>query len=249
MPRKTKARLIGSFALLALFVSGCTTEQIPNFGMPDPATEEGKKILVLWEGSWIAAWIVGALVWGLIIWAVIFHRRRHQNEVPAQTKYNVPIEVLYTVVPFIIIAVLFYFTARDQAAITKLSSDTSNVNVINVNGIRWSWQFTYEEVNATVTGTPAQPPVVYVPLGEKVRFVLTTSDVNHSFWVPAFLMKMDNISGRTNSFEVTPSKLGTFAGKCAELCGRGHYRMLFSVKVVTPSEYDQYLSQLKGATA
>ena len=96
-----------------------------------------------WTGGWIAALVVGVVVWGLIIWAAIFHRRRG-NEIPAQTKYNIPIEILYTIVPFIIVAVFFYFTARDQSEIMKISPDSTSVHVIKVNGIRWSWQFTYE---------------------------------------------------------------------------------------------------------
>jgi cytochrome c oxidase subunit 2 len=203
-----------------------------------------------WTGGWIAALVVGVMVWGLIIWAAIFHRRRG-NEIPAQTKYNIPIEILYTIVPFIIVAVFFYFTARDQSEITKISPDSTKVHVIKVNGIRWSWQFTYENLGpeTAVTGTPGQPPVLYLPAGERVRFELTSSDVNHSFWIPAFMMKMDNLAGVTNRFEVTPTKEGTYPGRCAELCGRNHSLMLFTVKVVSPSEYQQQISKLKGAMA
>ena len=203
-----------------------------------------------WTGGWIAALVVGVMVWGLIIWAAIFHRRRG-NEIPAQTKYNIPIEILYTIVPFIIVAVFFYFTARDQSEIMKISPDSTSVHVIKVNGIRWSWQFTYENLGpeTAVTGTPGQPPVLYLPVGERVRFELTSSDVNHSFWIPAFMMKMDNLAGVTNRFEVTPTKEGTYPGRCAELCGRNHSLMLFTVKVVSPSEYQQQISKLKGAMA
>jgi cytochrome c oxidase subunit II len=215
--------------------------------MPEPVTDSGRRILSLWQGSWIAAWIVGAFVWGLILWAVVAYRRRGDH-LPAQTRYNVPIEVLYTVVPLIIVAVLFYFTARDQTEIMAISGDDREVHVVNVNAIRWSWQFNYAEAgpDATVTGTPQQAPTLYLPVGERVRFVLTTSDVNHSFWVPAFLMKLDHIAGRVNQFEVTPEKEGTFPGRCAELCGRDHSRMLFQVKVVSPDEYQRQIALVKG---
>lgn len=243
--------ILGSIATgLVLVLSGCSASSLPRLGLPDPATKEGHITLSLWQGAWVAALVVGALVWGLIIWAIIFHRRRGDH-VPAQTKYNVPIEVLYTVVPFLIVAVLFFFTARDETKITAISKDTAAVHVIHVNAMRWSWQFTYEDLppTTTTTGTPDQPPVLYLPLDEKVRFVITTSDVNHSFWVPAFIMKMDAIAGRTNQFEVTPSRLGTYAGKCAELCGRDHSRMLFNVKVVTAAEYQQRIATMKGSAA
>ena len=254
MPRRSsflRPAILGSIAtILIVALSGCSASSLPRLGLPEPATKEGHISLSLWQGAWTAALIVGALVWGLIIWAIIFHRRRG-NHIPAQTKYNVPIEVLYTVIPFLIVAVLFFFTARDESKITAISKDSSTVHIIHVNGIRWSWQFTYEDLPATttVTGTPDQPPILYLPQGEKVRFEITTSDVNHSFWVPAFIMKMDAIAGRTNQFEVTPEKLGTYAGKCAELCGRDHSRMLFTVKIVPAAEYQQRIAAMKGSAA
>lgn len=98
------------------------------------------------------------------------------------------------------------------------------------------------------TGNPG--PTLWLPKGEKVRFVLTSRDVIHSFWVVPFLMKQDVIPGHTNAFEVTPSQEGTFLGKCAELCGVDHSRMLFNVKVVSPERYQQHLKELaeKGQT-
>lgn len=98
------------------------------------------------------------------------------------------------------------------------------------------------------TGNPG--PTLWLPKGESVRFVLTSRDVIHSFWVVPFLMKMDVIPGHTNVFQVTPTKEGTFVGKCAELCGVDHSRMLFNVKVVSPEEYRQHLKDLadKGQT-
>lgn len=98
------------------------------------------------------------------------------------------------------------------------------------------------------TGNPG--PTLWLPKGEKVRFVLTSRDVIHSFWVVPFLMKQDVIPGHTNSFEVTPNKEGTYMGKCAELCGVDHSRMLFNVKIVSPERYQQHLKELaeKGQT-
>ncbi|MCX6429110.1 MAG: cytochrome c oxidase subunit II [Actinobacteria bacterium] len=120
---------------------------------------------------------------------------------------------------------------------------------ISVNGIQWSWQFTYPEAgsNVTVTGTPSQPPVLYVPVGERVRFTLTSSDVVHGFWIPAFMIQLQNLPGVTNHLEFTANKIGTYKGFCNILCGRDHSEMRFSVKVVTPAEYQSYLLELKAA--
>jgi cytochrome c oxidase subunit II len=272
-------------ALLAGLVlataTGCTSEDFPRLGMPSPATEEAPRILSLWQGSWAAALITGVVVWGLILWSVFFHRRsRTKVEVPPQTRYNLPIEALYTLVPLIIVSVLFYFTARDQTELLKTSDQPDHV--INVVGFQWSWGFNYLEPVGESTdfahdapelagipdsmmavvpenadgvydiGTPADRdadtgnpgPTLVLPEGETVQFILTSRDVIHSFWVVPFLMKQDVIPGHTNTFQVTPNKQGTFLGKCAELCGQDHARMLFNVKVVSPEEYQQHLQDL-----
>jgi cytochrome c oxidase subunit 2 len=123
--------------------------------MPDPATEEAPRILHLWQGSWIAALAVGAVVWGLIVWSVIFYRRR-SAEVPPQVRFNVPIEALYTAVPFIIISVLFYFVARDETKLLELPDNPDQT--INVVGRQWSWSFNYLDEDVWDAGTPGQPP-------------------------------------------------------------------------------------------
>jgi cytochrome c oxidase subunit 2 len=87
-------------------------------------------------------------------------------------------------------------------------------------------------------------------VNESVKFTLSSPDVIHSFWIPSFYFKLDVIPGRTNTFELTPTKTGTFAGKCAELCGFQHARMTFTVKVVSAEEYRAHLAELaaKGQT-
>ena len=131
--------------LVLATATGCTYKDFPRLGMPTPITEEAPRILSLWQGSWAAALATGVLVWGLILWSVIFHRRsRTKVEVPPQTRYNMPIEALYTVVPLIIVSVLFYFTARDESKLLEpvRRSPTHTVNVV---GFQWSWGFNYIE--------------------------------------------------------------------------------------------------------
>jgi cytochrome c oxidase subunit II len=243
--RRMKAALVGVGALaVTLVASGCTVNESLFLDLPDPATDEGSIIQNLWQGSWIAAWAVGALTWGLMLWAAVAYRRRHKDDVPEQTKYNIPIEILYTIVPLIMILGLFWFTARDQSEILAVSNDQDQT--VNVVGFRWNWGFNYIDEGAYAVGTPNLPAELVLPVNEKIRFELTSPDVIHSFWVPAFLFKMDVIPGKTNVFELTPNKLGTFAGKCAELCGVDHSRMLFNVRVVERAEFDQYIADLKA---
>lgn len=127
--------------------------------MPSPATVEAPRILSLWQGSWAAAFAVGVLVWGLILWSIIFHRRsRTKVEVPPQIRYNMPIEALFTTVPLVIISVLFYFTARDESKLLETSKRPDHV--INVVGFQWSWAFNYVE---DVDGNPSTPAAGTVP--------------------------------------------------------------------------------------
>lgn len=246
-PRSTRARraalLVGAAAVL-LTTAGCSSDtELGRLGYPEPVTEQGPILLSFWQNAWIAAFAVGVLTWGLIIWAIIAYRRRSAEGAPIQTRYNLPLEILYTVTPAIMIFALFAVTARDQAELTKLTPDPANT--VGVVAFKWNWGFNYEE-GAYDVGTPARPAELWMPIDERTRFQLTSPDVIHSFWVPQFLFKMDVIPGRENQFELTPNKLGIFAGKCAELCGTDHSRMLFNVHVVTRAEYDAHIAELKA---
>lgn len=235
--------MLGVLALVLLTTTGCAAEDRPRLAFPTPATEEAPRILLIWQGSWLAAIITGAVVWGLILWACIFHRKKHDNDIPIQTRYNLPIEALYTILPFVMVVTLFYFTERDQSII--LDEDRPEDMTVNVVGRQWSWSFNYVEDNVYEAGTPGQQPELWLPINKLVRFEVTASDVIHSWWVPNFLFKMDAIPGRVNTFELTPNKLGTFTGKCAELCGRDHARMYFTVRVVSEAEYAAHVAELR----
>ena len=231
---------------LTLLLSSCS--KISGFGFKSGLSSVNDTSMSLWQAEWITAAVVGVFTAGLIIWAAIFHRKKN-DEFPKQFQYHIPIEVAYTLIPFLIVAVFFAMTARDESRITSKSS-TNVKHEISVNGTQWSWQFTYPEVgpNATVMGTPSSPPpVLYMPQGELVRFTITSSDVVHGFWIPAFMIQMQALPGVTNHLQFTANKLGTYPGRCNILCGREHSSMIFKVKVVTPAQYQSYLSTLKAS--
>jgi cytochrome c oxidase subunit II len=255
-PRRRRRTVAGAGALAVtlLALTGCTTNTtFTRFGFPDPITSQGKIVVSIWQGSWVAGLLVGAVVWGLILWAVVFHRKRG-NKLPPQVRYNMPIEILYTVVPFVLIAVLFYYTARDE---NVLNATPANPAVtVNVVGFQWSWEFDYPQGQGLPavkeTGAmwdPSKPdsqqnlPVLEIPVGERVQFNLTSPDVIHAFWVPEFLFKRDVLPGHPNHFQVTATKTGTYTGHCSELCGVYHSRMLFTLKVVSPQEYKTWIAQ------
>jgi len=242
------AGLAGAAALL----SGCGIDQeqaFEIFGLPEPASEQAVATGDLWVGTWVAALAVGALVWGLIAWAsIVYRRKRHHDHLPEQVRYNIPIETLYTVVPLFIVAVIFFWTF--QAADEVLAKTDDPDVEIGVVGQQWSWTFNYLDEDVYDVGTAVSAPQLYLPVNKTVQFTLNSPDVIHSFWVPSFYFKMDVIPGRTNSFQVTPNREGTYAGYCSELCGTYHSRMLFDVVVVSEEEYRAHLAELeaKGQT-
>jgi len=247
-----------------VLLGGCSDDtELGRLAMPAPVTEQGAHILDLWQGAWIAAWITGIVVWALIFWVILRYRRRTADEVPVQTRYNLPLEILYTIAPVLMVIVFFSHTVQTQNAV--LDDERPVDNTVEVVGYQWSWVFNYglgerdDEADdqgtddfpydeyAYETGTASYIPTLVLPVNETTRFNLHSPDVIHSFGVPGFLMKMDVVPGRVNHYEVTPTKTGEYKGKCYELCGVSHSRMLFNVKVVSGAEYDAYLEELEAA--
>ena len=170
-PRATRARraavAVGA-ALLLAGTAGCSADtEWGRLGYPEPITEQGPILLSFWQNSWIAAFAVGVLTWALILWAIIAYRKKSAEGAPIQTRYNMPLEILYTVTPAIMIAALFVVTARDQAEVTKLT-DTSTHSV-GVVAFKWNWGFNYEGESAFEAGTPAKPAELWLPVDERVR--------------------------------------------------------------------------------
>ncbi|WP_084101206.1 cytochrome c oxidase subunit II [Demequina sp. NBRC 110051] len=252
MPRKA---VMGAGAAAAvLLLSGCS-QGIENGALPSTPeiTNQTGRIITLWNGSWIAALVVGVITWGLILWCVaVYRKRKGDNKLPVQTRVHLPLELMYTIVPIIAIGVLFKYTAEDIAFLTDTSAEPDVE--IQVVGKQWSWDFNYltddvfdPGVQAQLTGEEGVEetlPTLYLPVNETVHFYLDSRDVIHSFWIPAFLYKEDTVPGRQNEWQVTPTQTGTYQGKCAELCGEYHASMLFNVKVVERDEYDAHMQEL-----
>jgi cytochrome c oxidase subunit 2 len=227
--------LVLAFAIL---LAGC---EVPSLGMPSPVSKEGNDIYSLWRGFIVASFVVGGIVVGLILYAAIRYRRR-DDEVPSQNAYNIPIEIFYTVMPIVIVAGLFGFTVATQMKVTNPASSGQPALVVNVTGFQWGWRFELPEQHVTVEGAgEVTTPAIDVPVDRTVHFVLRTEDVNHAFWVPQFLEKRDLIQGIDNSIDITPTQVGEYGGKCAEFCGLDHWRMQFTIRVVTQGDFDAWV--------
>ena len=239
----------------ALFLSGCSSEVQKGWLPTDrDTTNHTGRIMDLWVNSWIAALAVGVLTWALILWCMIAYRRRkNETGYPRQLSYNLPLEIFYTAVPLFMVLVLFYFTNQDIQAINERSDDPDKV-VIDVRAKQWSWDFNYvnedkyyQGVQVNLDGQEVSAdefPTLVLPVDKTIELQLNTRDVQHSFWVPAFLQKMDIYPGRTNVITLETGKTGTFDGKCAELCGEYHSEMLFNVDVVSEADYNDYVAGL-----
>ena len=259
-PRAVRLAGLGVSAVgLPALLAGCSAEDIGSkfghFGWPSTGiSEEAHHMYDLWIAAVIAALVVGFFVWGLIFWCVIRYRKRG-DELPVQTRFNMPMEVLYTVTPVLIVAVLFYYTAVVQTTVEKQSRDPDQV--VEVVAFKWNWQFNYRDgVGAdarTVTstlGTDDVIPLLVLPTGEKIRFEETSRDLIHSFWVPDLLFKRDVFPGSIrNRFEVTLDREGRYVGRCAELCGSYHAFMQFELVVVSPERFDRFLAAKQGGAS
>ncbi|MEU0547942.1 cytochrome c oxidase subunit II [Micromonospora sp. NPDC005979] len=244
---------LGGVALLVL-LTGCDVgKTFDGFGWPQGGiTPESHRMYDLWIASCVAALAVGVFVWGLIFWCVVRYRKRG-NALPVQTRYNLPMEFLYTIAPILIVSVLFYYTAIVQTDVDKLSKNPDVT--VEVVAFKWNWQFNYRDgqgteakTTASTLGTSEVIPVLVLPTNRSIRFEETSRDVIHSFWVPELLFKRDVMPGKIrNVFEVSSLDAeGAYVGRCAELCGSYHAFMNFELRVVSPEKYDQFLAAKQG---
>jgi cytochrome c oxidase subunit 2 len=246
---RSTRRILGGIAggLLTLgLLAGCSVDDAFAFGWPKGGvTPQSQKMFDLWIGSTIAALAVGVFVWALIFWCVVRYRRRGQA-LPSQTRYNLPIEIVYTVVPFLVVSVLFYYTAVVQTDVIRLGNADMTVSV---QASKWNWTFAYPDTLGSdgepvaTTGDSEYIPVLVVPTGVRIEFVEHSADVIHSFWVPELLFKRDVFPGNVvNRFETTITSEGAWVGRCAELCGTYHFGMNFEVRAVSQDEFQRWLA-------
>jgi cytochrome c oxidase subunit 2 len=232
-----------------LALTGCTpNNEFWRWGWPDGITEQSQDMRDLWIWSVIAALVVGIIVWALILWAVFRYRKR-SDELPRQTAYNLPLEIVYTIAPFLIIGALFVFTVTVQDRVLERSDEPDET--VAVTAFKWNWQFAYPEYEGedgepvATLGNSDEIPILVLPTDRTIRFEVASADVIHSFWIPEFLYKLDvipgNENGRDNVFEVTVRVEGAYVGRCAELCGTYHAFMNFELRAVSGDDFDAYI--------
>ncbi|HEY5426265.1 MAG TPA: cytochrome c oxidase subunit II [Candidatus Tumulicola sp.] len=220
--------------LAALCSAGCGR----TYGLPRGATVQAQAMYQDWTIFFYAGLAVAAIVFTLILVPLVVWRRRSEAY-PPQFRRNNRWEFVYTGIPILMVLALFGVTYVEEARVERLAPHPANV--VDVIAFRWSWEFRYPGHPIAVVGTPQSPPALILPLGETTRIHLTSRDVNHAFWIPGFLFKRDAIAGIDNYFDLQPTHLGFFRGKCAEFCGLDHATMTFGVRVVTQNDYARWL--------
>ena len=247
------ARLAGLAAVVAPLTSGCSVEEVLRFGWPVGVTPQAEAMRELWTYSAIAALAVGAVTWGAMFWSMAFHRKRKgDDEVPRQTQYNLPVEIVFTVIPTVIVAVLFAFTVVVQNYVDDHQPDPDLR--VGIEAFQWNWEFHYPDT-PDATGRPVSTlgtsdviPILVLPTDRRIEFEQRSNDVIHAFFVPEFLFKRDvfplpEVNDQDFVWQIDRiEREGAFVGRCAELCGSYHAFMNFEVRALNPARFDQWLN-------
>jgi cytochrome c oxidase subunit II len=251
-PRLRRLATAGVVLACSLALGGCSF--YPSYWANKGATKQGQEIFKLYSGMMTTGIIVGGGVFLLIIYTVLRYRRR-SDEMPRQFHENVPIEILYTVVPVLIVAVLFLFTvltennvdATQPVDATVTASGQPVVN-IRVTAFQWGWRFDYPRLNVgvageTTNGPGGHGPQMVVPVGQTVQITLVSDDVIHGFYVHDFNFSRYALPGVVNVFDLDVLHPGTYDGQCTQFCGLYHAEMLFSVRAVSPLAFRLWAAQ------
>jgi cytochrome c oxidase subunit 2 len=246
------------FALLALLLlSACATRtndrptsdaQGPSLLPGTVVTEQGKQAADLYLPVFIIAVGVFILVEGLLLIITIrFRRSKHDESLPPQTHGNNRLEILWTIIPAIVVTGLFLASTSVLMKVDAVSDDPAVT--VDVTGFQWQWTFEYPAQQLSYTGAGDQGPEMVLPVHESVLIRLQSQDVIHSFYVPQFFRKLDVVPGRVNQFEVTITDEGTYGGQCAEFCGLSHDAMFFTVRAVDRPTFDQWVADEQAKAA
>lgn len=269
MGKRALGKVAGAFATttLALFVAGAAAAE-DLMGQPTPGgvgLQPAASVLkteAIWFHDWILMPIITficLLVLGLLAWIVIRYNKK-ANPVPARWSHNTLIEIIWTVVPVMILVVIALFSFK---LLFKYEDTPDPYLTVKMTGNQWNWAYEYPDQNiaeyisnmlpedeARARGVPfrlaADEPLV-VPVGKTVRVLVTASDVIHALALPAFGLKTDAVPGRVNETWFRADRTGVFYGQCSELCGVDHAFMPIQINVVTQQEFEAWVASKGGS--
>jgi cytochrome c oxidase subunit 2 len=212
---------------------------LTNIGLlPTEASAQAVEIdqlfgIHIWLISALFSLIMVVLIYSLIV----FRRKKGETGDGAYITGNSTLEVLWTAIPLLAVIVLAYIGGKSLGVIRRIDPSAMQVKVT---AGQWFWQYQYPDYGITTTD-------LYLPVGRQVDLVMTSNDVIHSFWVPEFRVKQDLVPGHTTDLRITPTLIGDYKVRCAELCGASHAYMEGLVKVVSQGDFDNWISQQQSA--
>ncbi|MDX1600830.1 MAG: cytochrome c oxidase subunit II [Anaerolineales bacterium] len=203
--------------------------------MPTQAAERAEIVDQLFRVMIGVATVIFLIVEGALIYAVFRFRAEEGDESDAAPVHgNVGLEIVWTLIPAVIVVVIGVYAFRVLSAV---EAPSSNEMIVEVTGRQFSWEFNYPEQDLTSSE-------LHLVVGRPVRFEITSEDVIHSFWIPAFRAKQDATPGQISELVVTPNREGTYAARCAELCGAGHADMVTQVVVESEGDFEAWVQEL-----
>ena len=263
--RLARLARLSTLPTVALLIAACTDEAVsntdeaaknltgdaaaPGLFTGEVVTTQGAEAASLYLPVFIVATIIFFLVEGLLLYmAWRFRKRSSGDDLPDQTHGHSALELLWTVIPAIVVTVMFIGSTIVLTDIQATSDDPDVI--VEVEAFRFGWKFDYPQHGISIAGGGREgAPEMVLPTVESVQFRITAVDVIHSFYVPSFFTKLDAIPGRVNTFEINIEKPGVYGGQCAEFCGLAHSDMFFSVRAVEPDEFDAWVAEQTGGEA
>jgi cytochrome c oxidase subunit 2 len=210
---------------------------------PEQGSSSADEIDTLYDVLLIVSVPIFVLVMTVAIYSVIrFRARPGDSGDGAPIHGNARLEVVWVVIPFILVSVL---AAYAWITLNDIEEKQKNEMVVDVTGQQFVWSYRYKAPN----GKTVQASQLTLPVNRPVKFEIHAKDVLHSFWIPQFRLKMDAVPGITTSWRATPTKLGTYEVVCTELCGAGHALMRSDVHVVPAQRFTAWLGKQAGVTA
>lgn len=237
-----RASRLWGCAALAMLLAACGDDHLRKYPQTTfrPTTEFARVSDGLFMLSLVLGIVVGVLVLGILFWILWRYRYQPGAGEPKQIHGNTRLEVAWTLIPAVILAVIAIPTVKaifaTQPDPATLPANTVTIEVI---GKQWWWEFRYPQANGDTVVTANE---VHVPVGRTVHLVLLSDNVLHSFWVPQMGGKRDLITNRVNHLVFTPEEPGVYYGQCAEFCGASHSLMRMRMIAHTQAGYDQWLA-------
>jgi cytochrome c oxidase subunit 2 len=232
------ARSLAALVAVALLLAGCASLEPPA-----AVTAQGQDTRDLYDFVFIIAVVIFVLVEGLIVFAVLRYRRKPTDtDLPPQIHGNSVLEIIWTIIPTVLVVVMFVFSWQTLNKVDAVSPNPSLT--VRAVAAQFQWQFEYLAADGQTVAYTQQTPELDLPVGVDVHVILRSKDVIHAFYVPKFLFKRDVVPGRENNFDFTidPADVNqTFRGQCAEFCGTFHSTMLFTVKALSAADFSTWL--------